>query len=186
MGGVISAQAEQLQSRSPESAEQYTITEHAPDSVFRILGIDVRNQFLTGISRKLGFSLIYDIGHTGKAICYISNSQQIEFYESSIGYGYKVSTISDDSKKECATLNSSQTFVNGIGLALGLGKDKVTEILGKKRNQIDDALVYEFWVQEKEEHPESDSIWADITTTIYLQFNEGYVGSYSVSATKTY
>ena len=65
--------------RIPSGIGENERAKYAPESHYKILGVEINNSTLEGIKRIVGGAEIYEGSHTAKHLCYITKEQKIKF-----------------------------------------------------------------------------------------------------------
>jgi hypothetical protein len=147
------------------------------------------------LSRELGPSEMVKSDHIEKQACYRKNSQVIEFYVSTVGFGYNVYKNNPE-LKNCGV--TTRSLGSEFGLELGLKEPFVREMLGMQSETRSDKVWYNNWVQEipskeikdrmRKAHglSEDTEIWFDVYSFISVGFESNILTHFGVHTTETF
>jgi len=181
--------------RSPETLNTGERAEYIKKEHYKILGTSIENTNISILIKNIGNAKKFKGHHTENYICYKNNKNTIKLSVSSLGYGYKVSTLNESSKK-CGFINKS--FENNAGLKIGLSKQKILSLLGKPSKTIGNTDTYIYWVQEKPKQeierklrkthamPPEMELWLDKYSSITVKYKNNLIVEFSVNTTETY
>ena len=182
--------------RAPPSMKAGTYPDYIDTSHYEVAGVSIGYSKFPEIIAVFGEAAESNEGdHIEKKICYRNKSQVIEFYISSVGFGYNVYN-KNLQLKNCGT--TSKYFGSKFGLELGLSETIVKNMLGEHSEIRGDELWYIYWVQEEPSKEAQDKlrdafglsqdaeIWLDIYSSVSVEFENQILTHFGIHTTETY
>lgn len=189
--------------RKPPRLKGGEKAEPIPPEHYQILNTEFGRQSIIDIEAVLGHANLYDKGGMAFGICYVSSDGvflEYHFTDQSIGYQVSRSPGQSVPPDRCIDLPvHSSAMANRVGLAIGIPRAQIHQLLGTPSNTSPDETEYKYvyWIQKKAAQDVADKyrkandvapdieVWTDVYSVIKIVFEEDKVTSYDVSTSET-